>query len=304
MDSEDERNIDELLQIRLHQNVMEDIQFAQYVLTPTFKNHFNSIPIKVCKECGENFRVTHWCENLAQQIWIPNWEKIIRSDFKPVYHDLMEIQIEDIKEEQIQTSEVLSPHKKESPYPKQKFISHSKVIEDVAPKPPKSKPFVVPSTQPIQKEKKSNISPQYSSSGQKNKLSISSITNLSQKERFVYQQLINWRNLQANRENIRPFMITVDTSLMAIVHYRVSSTNELMQISGITPQVARKYGTEILRIMYRNGMATGINTNQQQKKPTTSSKTGSNIDSNTRKIILGFVCCFAVIVIAIVIASL
>ena len=113
MNSEDERDIDELLQIRLHQNIMKDIQFSQYVLTPEFKNYFNSIPKKVCKVCGENFRVTHWCENFDRQIWIPSWEIIIRSNFKPDRPVMLDAPIEGLEQTRVQNDELFNSQQKE-----------------------------------------------------------------------------------------------------------------------------------------------------------------------------------------------
>ena len=87
MVTEGEKDENELRQIRLHNTVMRDIQFSQYVLTPQFKNEFKRIPNKTCKECGKVYRVTHWCDDQNRQIRIHNWEIIIRANFKPVRHE-------------------------------------------------------------------------------------------------------------------------------------------------------------------------------------------------------------------------
>jgi hypothetical protein len=304
MNSEDEEIKEELLQIRLHQNIMKDLLFCQYVLTPEFKDQFEKIPKKVCKQCGESFRVTHWCENQNQQIWIPNWEKILRADFKPDRPNPLEIPIKGLEDIQNMETEELLP-KSEIPINSKTQTTIPIQKREIQPKvPPKSKPYKIPASNETLENKKLYIPPRNTNVNQEKKLSISSITRLSQKERIVYHELINWRNIQANREKIRPFMIAVDTTIMAIVYYRVSSTNELLQISGITPQIAQKYGSEILRIMYRNGIATGIKTHQQQKKPINPQKSGSGMEPEIKKIIAGFACCFAIIIIGIIIAAL
>ena len=245
MSSEAEKNANELRLIRLNPSVMMDIKFSLYVLTPEFKEVFYQIPKKNCKECGVEYRVTHWCESQYTDVWIPNWESILRSKYSPTPQKT-----------------ISTPSKISKPIVKKTMNTQSH------PQPPKSKPMVIPATKAPQAIKQSSPPKQNQSASYKPKLSISTIAQLTQKERLVYQQLINWRNVQANREQIKPFMIAIDTSFMAIVYYRVSNTQELMQISGITPQTARKYGNDILRIMIRNGMATGIKTYQQQRKPT------------------------------------
>jgi hypothetical protein len=128
MVTEGEKITSELRQIRLQNTVMMDIQFSQYVLTPAFKTEFKRIPKKTCKKCEKIFRVTHWCEEQETQIWIPNWETIIRANFKPVQREQIDLQdiysenellLENLLQTQIQipsNSRDLS----ESPLPKKK----------------------------------------------------------------------------------------------------------------------------------------------------------------------------------------
>ncbi|MHA1111694.1 MAG: HRDC domain-containing protein [Promethearchaeota archaeon] len=310
MVTEGEKNENELRQIRLHNTVMRDIQFSQYILSPKFKNEFKRIPNKTCKECGKVYRVTHWCDDQNRQIWINNWEIIIRSNFKPVRQEPLEFDLESVyipqhQEEtpidliKIQTKPVDKPENKPvklaKAQPKKEIIPQQQ---------PTSKPKTKPVSYPSPAIKKPPVRSQYPPKTQTKKLSVQSITQLTEKERVVYSQLRNWRSIQANRERKPPHLLVVDTALMAVVLYRVSSTHELMQISGFSPHTAQKYGTDILRVMIRNGMATGIKTYQQQRKPSIIQKFVSSDDSNTKKILGGFVCCVVVIIIIIVMTAL
>ncbi|MBN2156812.1 MAG: HRDC domain-containing protein [Candidatus Lokiarchaeota archaeon] len=87
---------------------------------------------------------------------------------------------------------------------------------------------------------------------------MDSISRLNRDERRVYEQLRLWRNSQARREKIRPYIIAHNTALMAIVYYKVSNIEELMRIYGFSERKANKYGNEIIEIMNQYKMATGI----------------------------------------------
>lgn len=322
MVTEGEKITSELRQIRLQNTVMMDIQFSQYVLTPAFKSEFKRIPKKTCNECGKFFRVTHWCIEQDTQIWIPNWETIIRTNFKPIQRDKVDIQDiyaenELLLDKQLQNQIQVPSNSRDlsrSQPPKKKLHKKQPISK------PQAIPVVYKQKTPIKesnskqhskpviyKPKTTNTQPIQKNDLYKKpakKLSIQSLVQLSQNERYVYEQLKTWRNTLANRERKQPYMIAVDTTLMAIVFYRVSSTHELLQIAGITPQTAQRYGTDILRIMIRNGMATGIKSYKEHRKPTTVQKIIGDIDPKTKKIIGGFALCFVFIIIIVVLAQI
>ncbi|TFG21076.1 MAG: hypothetical protein EU530_01180 [Promethearchaeota archaeon] len=286
MVTEGEKNESELRQIRLQNTVMMDIQFSQYVLTPAFNNEFKRIQKKICKECGRDYRITHWCEPREQQIWILDWETLLRANFKPEKRDISVYQLEEYENQPYPSNLANPPPKKE------------KAQQQI----PVSKPQPIPiiNTSSVNYNQPTRL--QSTLEPQMKKLSVQSITQLTPRERMVYEELKNWRNFQANRERKPVFNIAVDTALMAVVFYRVATTHELMQISGFTTHSAQQYGTDILRIMIRNGMATGIKTYQQKRKPLPTAKPADTVTHN-RKIIAGFACCFVLVVTILVITQ-
>jgi len=303
MRSEEENFLEELAQIRLHKTIMMDIKLSQYVLIPRFKNYVKSIPKKICKECGVEYRITHWCGTHYQQIWIPNWKRIIQSNFESAFPKPLEMQ-----EKKPQVSKSQEKHLKP-------WQEKSKLLIENTKQPLKNERVhqksvlstqsskYIPSVPSVSKEQKTKPKPIPNQGFQEKKLSINHISQLTQKERSVFEQLLNWRNLQATRENKPQNLIARDIVLMAIVYYRVASTHDLMQISGITSETARKYGTDILRIMIRYGMATGIKTYQVQRKQTGLQKIVRNKSSNNNKIIFGAICCIFTVILFIILAN-
>ncbi len=301
MNSEAEKNAYELCEIRLHPTVMMNIQLSQAVLTPEFYHEFKLIPKKTCKDCGETYRVTHRCDIKGTEIWIPNWEAILLEKFKLETEESLDITLEAIEipeEEEIDKKihdielekpiQLVIPHEEKKSIPQNRQTAPNQSLITVTNLPSVSEPQIIPE--------------QNMRGPSKGTLMFSSYSQLTSKERIVYEQLKNWRNVQANRERIEPFDVVPDAQLLSIVYFRVANTNELMQISGITPKVAYKYGTEIMRIMIRNGMATGIKTHQQQRKQSTFEKVVSKDDTNNKKILAGFICCFVIVVFIIIIS--
>ncbi len=301
MVTEGEKNESELRQIRLQNTVMMDIQFSQHVLTPAFKNEFKRIQKKICKECERDYRVTHWCEPREQQVWIPDWETLLRVNFKPEQREISVFQLEEYKntqtlQEEKQGSPIiipLYPSNLANPPPKKE-----KVQQQI----PVSKPQPIPIINTTSANYKQPTRLLSTPEPQTKKLTIQSMTQLTPRERMVYEELKNWRSIQANRERKPPYMIAVDTSLMAVVFYRVATTHELMRISGFSTHTAQQYGTDILRIMIRNGMATGIKTYQEKRKPLPTAKP-ADTNAHNRKIIGGVACCFFMVITILVITQ-
>ncbi len=281
---------------------MSDIRFSQHILTPDFKYMFSKIPKKDCKECGKLFRVTHWCKTHERQIWIPNWEIIIRANFKQDKIEPYQIHLDTNEEKYVQKEHLHFPQKKplkQAVLPKEQEKKQILQLQQS-----KKRPQSVTATKTPQASKKQYAQLPHPSKLHKNKLSLPSTAQLTQKEREAYEQFKIWRHGRVIRENIKPHMIVPDESLLAIIYYRVSNTNELIQITGVTPDFARKYGTDILRIMIRNGMATGIKTYQQQRKQTPLQKIVSNDSSNQIKLVVGCVACIIMIAIVAVVIQL
>ena len=68
----------------------------------------------------------------------------------------------------------------------------------------------------------------------------------------LIQELRSWRLTQARAQRIPAFRVFPDRTLNAIVQARPSSEEELLQVSGIGPRLAGKYGARILAIVASN----------------------------------------------------
>ena len=79
--------------------------------------------------------------------------------------------------------------------------------------------------------------------------SIPVSTVLSSTEETLLKTLRTWRLSEARRRRIPAFRILGDRTLEALVRARPSDEDELLDISGIGPTIARKYGKKLMEII-------------------------------------------------------
>ena len=65
----------------------------------------------------------------------------------------------------------------------------------------------------------------------------------------LFEKLKQWRKIKAYRENIRPYIIFSDATLISICNTKPKSTEELMEIRGVGEKKIKAYGDEILNII-------------------------------------------------------
>ena len=65
----------------------------------------------------------------------------------------------------------------------------------------------------------------------------------------LFHKLKLWRKNTAIKENIKPYIIFSDSSLISIVNQLPKSIEELLQIRGVGEKKVEKYGEEILRLL-------------------------------------------------------
>ena len=63
--------------------------------------------------------------------------------------------------------------------------------------------------------------------------------------------LKKWRVAQAKKEGVPAFRVLTDKALLAIADDRPANTEELLQVSGVGPRVASRYGAGILKVLER-----------------------------------------------------
>jgi len=81
------------------------------------------------------------------------------------------------------------------------------------------------------------------------KKSIPVSTVLSSAEEELLKTLRSWRLSEARRRRIPAFRILGDRTLEALVRARPSDDDELLDIPGIGPTIARKYGKKLLEVI-------------------------------------------------------
>ncbi len=81
----------------------------------------------------------------------------------------------------------------------------------------------------------------------------SSTTTLEPKEMRLFDELREWRLGEARRRRIPAFRILRDRVLASISRARPSDEEELLEISGIGPAIAKKYGRAILKVVQQHG---------------------------------------------------
>ena len=65
----------------------------------------------------------------------------------------------------------------------------------------------------------------------------------------LFHKLKLWRKSKAIKENIKPYIIFSDSSLISIVNQLPKSIEELLQVRGVGEKKAEKYGDEILKLL-------------------------------------------------------
>ena len=60
-----------------------NLHVLPYVRSLDFKYKFSSIQKTVCPNCGREYRITHFCDIMGDQIWGSNWKTILH----PLYKD-------------------------------------------------------------------------------------------------------------------------------------------------------------------------------------------------------------------------
>lgn len=65
----------------------------------------------------------------------------------------------------------------------------------------------------------------------------------------LYKKLKLWRRGAANRENIRPYIIFSDSTLIDITNRLPKSKDELLEIRGVGEKKIKKYGDELLKLL-------------------------------------------------------
>lgn len=66
----------------------------------------------------------------------------------------------------------------------------------------------------------------------------------------LFHKLKLWRKSKAVKENIKPYIIFSDSSLISIVNRLPKSIEELLQVRGVGEKKVEKYGDEILKLLY------------------------------------------------------
>jgi hypothetical protein len=257
MRSEGELIEEELRQIRMQYAVMLDIKLSQYVLTPKFKTQFVLLPKTICRECGEEFRITHWCDAAEEQMWISNWEELIR--------EVDESKIKKLREEQ------------------EKAQRESKLKIEL-----KTEKLRQKLEDPSQKKTKTSNPNMIRNKDQM--LPFDSVAQLSLEQQNTYEKLRLWRNSQARYERTQPELIANNTVLRAITRLKVLNMSELMRISGFSEDKANKYGSAIFRII--NTTVREPSSSIYQMKGTN----GKKFESSSRNVngIIAF-CCIALV---------
>ena len=65
----------------------------------------------------------------------------------------------------------------------------------------------------------------------------------------LFHKLKLWRKSKAIKENIKPYIIFSDSSLISIVNQLPKSIEELLEVRGVGEKKVEKYGDEILKLL-------------------------------------------------------
>jgi DNA topoisomerase-3 len=68
----------------------------------------------------------------------------------------------------------------------------------------------------------------------------------------LFEKLRAWRLAEAKRRHIPPFQVLTDRTLRDLATARPSSLEDLLQVSGIGPSKAQKYGDKVLQVIAEN----------------------------------------------------
>lgn len=75
------------------------------------------------------------------------------------------------------------------------------------------------------------------------------VTDLSQVEEMLFNNLKLWRNEKANKAGLAPFIICHNSHLMEIAVSKPTCINDLKQIKGFGDNKANQYGNEIISLL-------------------------------------------------------
>lgn len=65
----------------------------------------------------------------------------------------------------------------------------------------------------------------------------------------LFEELRNWRRKQANEENLPPYCILPDRTLLALTQDRPKNETALLMVAGIGPSKSAKYGEAVLKVL-------------------------------------------------------
>ena len=65
----------------------------------------------------------------------------------------------------------------------------------------------------------------------------------------LFEKLKKWRKIKSYRENIRPYIIFSDATLISICNKKPKSLEELMEIRGVGEKKIKSYGNEIIQLV-------------------------------------------------------
>ena len=81
------------------------------------------------------------------------------------------------------------------------------------------------------------------------KVASAAFTDLSERDKDLFELLRNWRVEIAKAKGVPPYVIFHDKTLATIATERPADAAELLQISGVGEKKAGRYGEDIARIV-------------------------------------------------------
>ena len=77
------------------------------------------------------------------------------------------------------------------------------------------------------------------------------LSGLDVQEAAILQALCDFREEQASRQNVPPFKVMTNETLMNITKERPETFEKLKEIRGVSPRVAGRYGRDLMSILQR-----------------------------------------------------
>ena len=65
----------------------------------------------------------------------------------------------------------------------------------------------------------------------------------------LFGKLKQWRRMKSYKENIRPYIIFSDATLISICNRKPKNIQELMEIRGVGEKKIKAYGDEIIKLV-------------------------------------------------------